>query len=337
MAKKHRRLSFQPLSDRRPVEHRGDMRALALGLLLCLSCSELRSFRRCDELPPQRAPALLSETGFDPRTAIAYRPRFELWSDGAEKRRWIALPAAIDTRDMDSWRFPVGTKLWKEFSRDGVRVETRYLEKLEGAAWISMSYLWDENNDDARAIPEGQENARGTEHDIPAAKLCHGCHGGRASGVLGFSAVQLEKELLDELAREGLMTHAPAARDEDIPPALGYLHANCSHCHNQQRPPREGARCYDPQRNFDLSLRIDRALAEHPAMKTAVGEWIIPGAPDDSELFKRVSRHGVFRTRMPPLGTELIDRSGVEILRRWILKLRSSAVRGSETARRPGA
>src|SRR5687767_4958187 len=53
----------------------------------------------------------------------AYRPRYELWSDGAEKRRWILLPEGerIDTSNMDDWVFPVGTKLWKEFSRDGTR------------------------------------------------------------------------------------------------------------------------------------------------------------------------------------------------------------------------
>src|SRR5690349_5709994 len=34
-----------------------------------------------------------------------YEPAFKLWSDGAAKRRWIALPAKgqIDTSDMDEW------------------------------------------------------------------------------------------------------------------------------------------------------------------------------------------------------------------------------------------
>src|SRR5688500_10928292 len=60
-----------------------------------------------------------------------YVPRFELWADTAAKRRWIYLPPGtqIDTSDMDYWKFPVGTKLWKEFTRDNVRVETRYIVK----------------------------------------------------------------------------------------------------------------------------------------------------------------------------------------------------------------
>ena len=34
----------------------------------------------------------------------------------------------IDTSDMNEWRFPAGTKLFKEL-RDGVRVETRLMLK----------------------------------------------------------------------------------------------------------------------------------------------------------------------------------------------------------------
>src|SRR5262245_30688341 len=96
----------------------------------------------CDERDRalvSRAPEHLSETGLFADVAreslapdiIAYAPRFQLWSDGADKRRWLWLPpgARIDTSDMDSWVFPVGTKFWKEFTRDGVRVETRLLEK----------------------------------------------------------------------------------------------------------------------------------------------------------------------------------------------------------------
>src|SRR5688572_31053294 len=55
----------------------------------------------------------------------------QLWADGATKRRWLFLPdgAQIDSADPDHWRFPAGTRLWKEFTRDGVRVETRIMHK----------------------------------------------------------------------------------------------------------------------------------------------------------------------------------------------------------------
>ena len=48
-----------------------------------------------------------------------YEPRFPLWSDGAEKRRFLYLPRAskINNSDMDNWVFPVGTILVKEFAK----------------------------------------------------------------------------------------------------------------------------------------------------------------------------------------------------------------------------
>jgi len=62
------------------------------------------------------------------RDVLAYTPQYPLWSDRATKRRWIRLPrgTAIDARDPDAWVFPVGTKIWKEFSRDRRR-ETRLI------------------------------------------------------------------------------------------------------------------------------------------------------------------------------------------------------------------
>ena len=85
-------------------------------------------------------PATLMDTGLCVDAACtqiaggihAYTPRFELWADTATKRRWIYLPPGmqIDTSDMDYWEFPVGTKLWKEFTRDGVRVETRLVMRI---------------------------------------------------------------------------------------------------------------------------------------------------------------------------------------------------------------
>ena len=44
----------------------------------------------------------------------------------------------IDTENMDRWVFPVGTKVWKQFSLDGVKLETRLLEKREDG-WFRCS------------------------------------------------------------------------------------------------------------------------------------------------------------------------------------------------------
>ena len=80
-------------------------------------------------------PMHLAETGLfapDGSGAIAagnrpFAPQYPLWTDGATKRRWIHLPAGttIDATNSRQWEFPVGTRLWKEFSFAGRPVETR--------------------------------------------------------------------------------------------------------------------------------------------------------------------------------------------------------------------
>src|SRR5262249_52457190 len=181
------------LTSLRPIAHKVPERELVL--------------RACDAPDPRTLAALperLSETGLydgPPGRGVvtsgvqSYRPQFELWSDGAVKRRWIWLPPGrqIDTSDMDSWRFPEGTKVWKEFTRDGVRIETRLLSKIgpRDEDWAAVAYVWNDDGSDAAARPSGSENARGTRHDVPPASNCMACHGGRRSRVLGFSAIQL--------------------------------------------------------------------------------------------------------------------------------------------------
>jgi hypothetical protein len=304
-------------------------------------------FRDCAPVNPTQLAALppnLSGTKLfvDLRTeALAegvrpFTPRFTMWTDGATKRRWIYLPpsAQIDTSDPDAWNFPVGTKLWKEFTRDGVRVETRMLFKhgAEPGAWTPISYVWSDDGD-GWATPDGVVNARGTTHDVPSAGSCHGCHGGTVSGVLGFSAIQLPRhgntdEIgLDELVAAGRFS-GPLPRSNELPgdaatqAALGYLHANCSHCHNQTRPQRSGPRCFDPERSFSFMLRtaeLDQTAAT-ATYRTAVGEVISAGNPDGSEILSRVQSRDP-RFGMPALGTKLVDDEGVDILTTWVKEI----------------
>jgi hypothetical protein len=319
---------------------------LALGLLAAaLGCAHVSgSYRRCNDVrAPKlaRLPPLLSQTGLYAGSVgalapavRAYRPRFELWSDGAAKQRWVELPAqAIDTSDIDAWQFPAGTKFWKEFSLGGRRLETRLLQKLGPAPddWVAAAYVWLPDGSDARLSVEGLHDAAGTPHDVPSAAECGACHGGTRSHVLGFSAIQLSGpraagELSLATLREQNALSAPPAHEPLIPgdpatvEALGYLHANCSHCHNQQRPARSGARCYDPERPFDLSLRtqeLERVTTTAAYRSTRDGV-VIPGDAEHSELYRRMESGSIFLRRMPPLATETRDERGFELVRRWI-------------------
>jgi hypothetical protein len=131
---------------------------------------------------------------------LAFSPQYPLWTDGASKRRWISLPAgsAIDASDPDAWAFPVGTRLWKEFSFAGQRVETRYMERrpdgrgfmppmrgartARGAARLGQRPAW--------RLSAGE----GRSHTIPGVSDSKVCHQGGRTEVLGFSAVQLSPQ-----------------------------------------------------------------------------------------------------------------------------------------------
>lgn len=273
---------------------------------------------------------------------VEFKPRWALWTDGAAKRRWIKLPAGttINDTDMDYWRFPVGTQLWKEFVRDNVRVETRYMTKVgpNDADWEFMPYAWNAAQTDAIGVTTGIQNANGTQHDIPPQSACEGCHANVKSRVLGFSALQLDYTAasglmdLDDAIAAGWVTNIPGAATPHIPlpgtatdqAALGYFHANCGHCHNSDSPliNRPMLRL---ETNYLATVQDTRAYMSAVNVVTNVavdGATIIikPGDPDHSVVITRMNTMTTQR-RMPALGTEVVDPTGQTVLRAWITSL----------------
>ncbi len=278
--------------------------------------------------------------------AVVFEPTYRLWSDGATKRRWVRLPPGtrIDSTDMDHWVLPIGTKLWKEFSRDGTLLETRLVERYgEGADdyWMG-AFVWNEAQTEATLAVLGAKDINGTTHDAPPQEQCGACHRGDIGRVLGLSALQLSRPADDarvgptlaDLVAHDLLTAPPAAAD---PPyavpgdattstALGYLHANCGHCHNEN-----GTSWPDTQ----MVLRF--GTGEHDVAASAVYQSLVgrplqywrggaitlrvaPGAPDASAVVARMSVRGS-DAQMPPLATEEVNPEGVEAVRAWVAGL----------------
>ena len=287
----------------------------------------------------------LSETGLyselaslevDP-SAIPFEPTYKLWSDGATKRRWIRLPPGtkIDTSDMDHWVFPIGTKLWKEFSLNGVLLETRLVERYGTGPddyWLG-AFVWNADQTEADLAPDGQQNIAGTMHDAPAQKDCGECHRGDVGRVLGFSAIQLSAAPtgpnLQSLAAAGLLSNPPAAggyplgADPATAAALGYLHANCGHCHNPN-----GTSWPDTQmvlRSVVADTGLDTSAVYRSIVNVPLQYWrggaitvrVAPGQPDGSAIVARMSARGN-DDQMPPLATELVDSTGLDTIRQWI-------------------
>lgn len=267
---------------------------------------------------------------------LEFAPTYGLWTDGAHKRRWMRLPAGaqIDTRDMDHWQFPVGTQVFKEFSLDGKLLETRMIWRTGTGAndFLIATYVWTADQTDAVRNDNGVHDVLGTTHDIPTQGQCGDCHDGEPGRILGFSAAQLSRPALPnvrELSAAGALSHPPAAGQAyEVPgtpkeaAALGYLHANCGHCHNPSGPAWRDV-------NMDLRLRVaEQTVTETQTYRTTVGvdtqEWssakakrVVPGAPADSELYYRMTLRAD-RRQMPGLGTEKQDGEGLQTIAQWI-------------------
>lgn len=300
-------------------------------------------------MPAPVAPTLpekLSETGLyvaGSTTQLAdgvraYEPRYVLWSDGADKKRWLYLPAGaqIDTSHMDAWSFPVGTKVWKEFSLAGKRLETRLLWKTS-QGWFRMAFAWNESETDAVATPNGAQNVRGTAHDIPTRNDCAECHKGSPDMLLGVSAIQLSHDMPDvnlkQLASAGLLDHPPAPNTDFRLPstnttttkawnALGYLHANCGTCHNQTGMAWDRVHIDFWLHTSELSSPASTqsyltTVSVIPTNTTGVTFRIAPHDTANSAVILRMNARGV-PTAMPPLASETVDTAGVTLVSDWI-------------------
>ena len=261
-----------------------------IGATLLIAAEGMASLApRADDFP-----ATLEATGYEQADKIPFTPHYPLWSDGTNKRRWIALPpgAQIDRTRPDAWDFPPGTRLWKQFGY-GRPVETRYIERRADGSWRFATYIWNAAGTQATLAPaEGIElavaDAPGGRYVVPSRDDCLACHEGPAVPVLGYSAVQL-----------GGTIEAPT---EEARRALGYLHGNCGHCHNAGALAGVGLHlaqeAEDPRRGYERTLAsIDAERAR--------------------EILRRFGSDNRY-IRMPPLGVRVADHAGGEPVVRWL-------------------
>jgi glucose/arabinose dehydrogenase len=178
------------------------------------------------EEKPAKFPKKLSETGLFTSVKehrvhpalVPYSVNAALWSDGAEKERFIALPGVttIDFTASRGWNFPEGTVLVKTFSLDLAgqgrrRIETRLITKQQGQ-WYGYSYLWNDAQADADLVagtgidrdyevrdPSAAGGQRKQTWHYPSRTECMVCHSRAANFVLGPSLLQMNKD--DQLHR----------------------------------------------------------------------------------------------------------------------------------------
>ncbi|SIQ78399.1 PKD domain-containing protein [Maribacter ulvicola] len=184
-------------------------------------------------------PDLLSDTGvfvvdgdgdFSDITELSVNQGFipydmveSFWSDGALKRRWLAVPndgthdtaaEKIEWSENGVWNFPVGSVIVKhfDFPLDDTpnpatrKIETRFSIKAENGEFYFLTYKWNENETDAVLVDMATgDNAtidvvrNGVPETVnwlyPSNAQCIQCHSPALGGTLGPRTRNLNKEI----------------------------------------------------------------------------------------------------------------------------------------------
>ncbi|MBX7541068.1 SO2930 family diheme c-type cytochrome [Qipengyuania sphaerica] len=315
----------------------------ALSLTVAATGQAVPPIDRDEVINSQKLPRSLREFGFfiDPaaqvpdQRVVPYRLNTPLYSDGADKLRFVYLPEGekISLGQDGLLQFPVGSALIKTFAfgegDDRRLIETRVLlHRADG--WLALPYLWDDEQWDARLAVAGARidlttpKGEAISYRVPNKNQCKECHGlDGAVTPIGPKARNLSSEWL-EANLGSLPAHADLMpvwedRASATPEAAAraYLDVNCAHCH------RPGATAS----NSGLDLRweqddpkalgiMKRPVAAGRGAGTHLFD-VVPGKPGESILLHRMLSNdpGV---AMPELGKATVDEEGTEAIRKWI-------------------
>jgi hypothetical protein len=305
-------------------------------------------------------PAVLSATGafsdvvnVIPTTGlIPFAPNSPLWSDGALKSRWMAVPndgppygpdEQINFVPTGEWTFPNGTVFVKEFdliineqTQEKKRLETRLLVRDENGAVYGVTYKWRSDNSDADLLPDGLNedipivDATGATHiqtwSYPSRTDCLFCHNPPASYVLGPKTHQLNGDFtypatgrtdnqLRTLNHLGMFN--PSIDEAEIP---NYLHSVSVTDTTQPIQLRmrswidsNCSQCHRPEGYCpSYDGRFYTPLPEQNLINTFVKFRDLDG----SELYQRDD--ALDATKMPPLAKNVVHEAAMEVMRQWI-------------------
>ncbi|WP_419211072.1 malectin domain-containing carbohydrate-binding protein [Maribacter sp. X9] len=143
---------------------------------------------------------------------IPYELIDPFWSDGALKKRWMAIPndgshdtpgERIKFSENGEWEFPLGTVMIKHFDypvddRDATKtrkVETRFSVKADDGNFYFLTYKWNEAQTEAYLQETGVEEpiqvttvgggTRQVNWHFPSNSECLSCHNAASKGTLG--------------------------------------------------------------------------------------------------------------------------------------------------------
>ncbi|MCB9831938.1 MAG: hypothetical protein H6807_05635 [Planctomycetes bacterium] len=295
-------------------------------------------------------PTLLSETGFYADVAgktfapglLPYEIIAPLWTDGAQKERFILLPKEGKLRWGDDGRlvFPEGTRfmftIFIEEDGDRLYLESRMIE-IRGRRLHFATYQWREDQKEADRVREGSSfyanyGKSSQLWKITADDRCQRCHSRASELILGFKPAQLDRPVtitgesrnqLEHWARLGVLEGLPADRSAlphqadyrdtslDLETrARSYLDVNCGVCHV---PGGHGSGTLDLRATTPMHLTGMIRISEDFTLDDGV---LVPGDAENSMLTRRMLT--VSDARMPDELSTVQDMTGIRLLQAWI-------------------
>jgi uncharacterized repeat protein (TIGR03806 family) len=155
---------------------------------------------------------------------ISYSVNSPLWSDGAFKARWFAIPdrsvgeqttedRRIEFQNENGWTFPNDTVLIKSFAletRVGDPASRRWIETRlmvrQQNEWVGYSYRWNQEGTDAELVDKNgidveyilddasvSEGKRIQKWHYPSRAECMVCHSRAANYTLGLQTSQMNR------------------------------------------------------------------------------------------------------------------------------------------------
>ncbi len=254
------------------------------------------------------------------------------------------------------WEYPAGTVTMKHFDMDldrdnpGTnvkRIETRFLVKTHDG-FYGMTYQWDDEGTEATLVPEDGANVdlAITEGGVtttqtwrlPSRAECYQCHTAENQVMLGFNTRQLNHEgslngvsgnfltLLENAGYLSTLSADPSYLPKYSHPsdtsvdleerAKSYIAVNCAYCHY------DGNSLVPASWSGEHHLGInatDLLLGEAIGFKIVdtSDRLVIPGDTANSIILNRAAAANGY-SRMPPIGSNVIDQEGVALLTEWI-------------------
>ncbi|MDH3590290.1 MAG: PQQ-dependent sugar dehydrogenase [Planctomycetota bacterium] len=282
---------------------------------------------------------------------IEYEINAPFWSDGALKRRWIAVPGTLQIgfSATGPWTFPTGTVIVKHFEIElpnGAmrRLETRVLVNAE-QGWQGYTYRWNAQGTDANLLDDAETetitvaDGQGTatfDWYYPSRTDCFRCHTQAAGLVLGVRTEQLNRDFdypaltdnqlrafnhidlfavdIGGTAQYGAMADPADTTAPVAARARAYLATNCAPCHVENGPTSVNI-------DFRHTLALNQTNTVDVAPTTGLSQIpgslrIDTGSPQTSvvtELIRRLNAGA-----MPPLGRNRVDDAGATLVELWI-------------------